>query len=458
MNFKIEEFCTDLNIFEIYRYFKDNNSILLDSSKEDRDLSKYSFMGLNPFLTFEAYGRVSYINGERVCDDDPFLVLENLIKEYEFKCDIELPLISGTIGYISYDAGRIIEDIEDTSKEDFNIPDMRFKFYDNIIIFDLINNKKYITALGVKDDSNKSIKNILDTIQKNINMSKLEESLINKDDIDKTKKNKFHSNFSREEYINKIKRLKEYIRSGDVYIANMTQRFLCESNEESIKIYENLRNINKAPFSVFANYDDFQIISSSPERFIQIKDRKAHTRPIKGTRPRGKDSKEDLINREALINSEKDKAELLMVVDLERNDFSKVCKPYTVKVSELFKLEEYATVFHLVSTIEGELKDEISEVKFIRECFPGGSITGTPKIRAMEIIEELEMLKRNIYTGCIGYFDFRGNSDFNIAIRTIIKKDNKAYFGVGGGITYDSIEEDEYDETLDKAKALMKVL
>ncbi|MBC5628561.1 aminodeoxychorismate synthase component I [Clostridium sp. NSJ-6] len=458
MNFKIEEFSTDLNIFEIYSCFKDNNSILLDSSKEDRDLSKYSFIGLNPFLTFEAYGRESYINGQRVCNGDPFLVLENLIKKYDFKYDIEVPLISGAIGYISYDAGRIIEDIKDISKEDFRIPDMRFKFYDNIIIFDLINNKKYLTALGVKEDSNKSIKKILDTIQKNINIYKSREDLISKNDMDKTKNNKFYSNFSKEEYIDKIKRLKEYIRSGDVYIANMTQRFLCESNEDSIKIYKSLRSINKAPFSAFVNYDDFQIISSSPERFIQIKDRKAHTRPIKGTRPRGKDSREDLLNKEALINSEKDKAELLMVVDLERNDFSKVCKPHTVKVTELFKLEEYATVFHLVSTIEGELKDEISEVKFIRECFPGGSITGTPKIRAMEIIEELEMLKRNIYTGCIGYFDFRGNSDFNIAIRTIIKKDNKAYFGVGGGITYDSIEEDEYEETLDKAKALMKVL
>ena len=147
-----------------------------------------------------------------------------------------------------------------------------------------------------------------------------------------------------------------------------------------------------------------------------------------------------------------------MVVDLERNDFSKVCKPHSVKVRENFKLEEYATVFHLVSTVEGELKEDVSSVKFIKECFPGGSITGTPKIRAMEIIEELEGLKRNIYTGSIGYFDFRGNCDFNIVIRTILKKNNKAYFGVGGGITYDSIEEDEYNETLDKAKALMRVL
>ena len=238
----------------------------------------------------------------------------------------------------------------------------------------------------------------------------------------------------------------------------MTQRFYTESTEDSFEIYKKLRSINKAPFSAYMNFNDFQIISSSPERFLEVNNRKVVTRPIKGTRPRGQTKEEDIKNSLELLNSEKDKAELLMVVDLERNDLSKVCKHHSVKVTELFKLETYATVFHLVSTVEGELKDEVSAIKCIKECFPGGSITGTPKIRAMEIIEELEALKRNIYTGSIGYFDFRGNADFNIAIRTIIKKDNKAYFGVGGGITYDSNEEDEYNETLDKAKALMRVL
>ena len=450
MKFKIEEFKTELSVFDVYNIFKDQyNSIMLDSSKEDSDLSKYSFIGLNSFLTFEAYGEKSYIDGILV-DKGPFLVLEELINKYYFKDQfIDIPLISGAIGYISYDAGRLIENIPNSSTEDFNIPDMRFNFYDNIIIFDIINNKKYITSLGILENSEKSIKDIIEKINTGEKIS--EESYIGRN-------NKFISNFTKEEYIEKIKELKEYIRSGDVYIANMTQRFLCDSKAEPFDIYTKLRCINKAPFSAYINYNDFQIISSSPERFIQIKDRKAHTRPIKGTRPRGKSFEEDELNKLQLINSEKDKAELLMVVDLERNDFSKVCKPHTVKVTELFKLEEYATVFHLVSTIEGELKDGISPVKFIRECFPGGSITGTPKIRAMEIIEELEGLKRNIYTGCIGYFDFRGNSDFNIAIRTIVKKDDKAYFGVGGGITYDSIEEDEYEETLDKAKALMRVL
>lgn len=450
MKFKIQEVDTDLNVFEVYNIFKDDiNSIMLDSSKEDELLSKYSFIGLNSFLTFEAYGNNAYINGKKVYGE-PFKILEELIDKYQFEFDLnDIPLLSGAIGYISYDAGRIIEDIPNTSKEDFNIPDLRFNFYDNIIIFDLINNKKYITALGIKEDSQKSINDILYKVNLGIKID---------EDNNITGNNIFKSNFSKDEYIEKITKLREYIRTGDVYIANMTQRFVCDSKQEPIEIYRKLRSINKAPFSAYMNYSDFQVISSSPERFIQIKDRKAHTRPIKGTRPRGKNLEEDEQNKKALLNSEKDKAELLMVVDLERNDFSKVCKPYTVKVTELFKLEEYATVFHLVSTIEGELKDDVSAVKFIKECFPGGSITGTPKIRTMEIIEELEGLKRNIYTGSIGYFDFRGNSDFNIAIRTIVKKDNKAYFGVGGGITYDSIEEDEYEETLDKAKALMKVL
>lgn len=445
---KVKEFNTIFNPLEIYDLFKDDvNSIFLDSSKEDKNLSKFSFIGVNPFLVFESIENKAFINKEKV-EGDPFKVLEELISKYSFKEENfkEIPLIGGAIGYISYDTLRIIEKIPNTSKKDFSLNDMRFVFYKNIIIFDLINKKQYITSL---DGNEKEIKDILTTIKKakNIKEEKFEES--NK---------KFISNFKKEEYIDTIKKLKDYIESGDVYIANLTQRFFTETKLNSFEIYKRLRSINKAPFSIFANYEDFQIISSSPERFIEIKDRKVITRPIKGTRPRGKNKEEDLKNSLELLNSEKDKAELLMVVDLERNDLSKVCKPHTVKVTELFKLEKYATVFHLVSTVEGILKDNMSPINCIRECFPGGSITGTPKIRAMEIIEELEGLKRNIYTGAIGYFDFRGNADFNIAIRTIIKKENNAYFGVGGGITYDSIEEDEYNETLDKAKALMRVL
>lgn len=446
MNFNIKEISTRLNPLEIYNIFKEEkNNIFLDSSKEDKSLSKYSFIGLNPFLNFYSSGNKSYINGKEM-SGEPFNVLEGLIKKYEIKIESEIPLLAGSMGYISYDTGRILEELPNTALEDFQIPDMKFIFYNNIIIFDIINNKVFITDLGIE---NNRIREIEDRISYGTNV--IEEEV-------KSSNNKFYSNFTKEEYKNSVKNLKDYISCGDVYIANMTQRFYCNNNEDSFEIYKKLRTINKAPFSSFMNFEDFQIISSSPERFIQIKGHHVHTRPIKGTRPRGYNEKTDYENKEELLNSEKDKAELLMVVDLERNDLSKVCKPHSVKVTELFKLEEYATVFHLVSTIEGVLKENISTVRCIKECFPGGSITGTPKIRAMEIIEELEGLKRNIYTGSIGYFDFRGNADFNIVIRTIVKKNNKAYFGVGGGITCESVEEEEYNETLDKAKALMRVL
>ncbi|WP_291651307.1 aminodeoxychorismate synthase component I [Clostridium sp.] len=447
---KVREVKINSNPLEVYNVFKDEiNTILLDSSKEDKVLSKFSFIGINPFMIFESKGQEAFINKVKV-QGEPFIVLERLIEKYRcYNHDYNnIPLISGTIGYISYDTGRILESLPDTSDEDFNISDMKFIFYRNIIVFDLENNKQYITSIndyGYNEE--------LDYLEEKIGLA----TIIKEKNFESLNSN-FKSNFEKEDYKNAITKLKNYIVNGDVYIANMTQRFYTENEEESFEIYKKLRTINKAPFSAYMNFEDFQVISSSPERFIEINKGKVVTRPIKGTRPRGENEEEDIKNSLELINSEKDRAELLMVVDLERNDLSKVCKPHTVKVTELFKLEKYATVFHLVSTVEGVLKDDVSAVKCIRECFPGGSITGTPKIRAMEIIEELEGLKRNLYTGSIGYFDFRGNADFNIAIRTIIKKENKAYFGVGGGITYDSIEEDEYNETLDKAKALMRVL
>lgn len=449
MKFKIKEFETKLSPFDIYSIFSgEKDSIFLDSSKEDENLSKYSFIGINPVEKFEVREGKCYLNSLELQGKDGFLELEQRIEKYKLDLKSDIPLIGGYIGYISYDAGRMIEKLPNTAKEDLKIPDMRFILYNNIIIFDLINKKSYITSLGLNEES-KDIEIIENRI---LNAKPLEKIEL------KESNTKFYSNFTKEEYINSIVSMKEYIRNGDIYIANMTQRFSCECKEKAFNIYSKLRSINKAPFSAYLNYDDFQVISSSPERFIQIKDRKVSTRPIKGTRPRGKNKEEDDLYRKELQNSEKDKSELLMIVDLERNDLNKVCIPGSVKVSELFKIEEYATVFHLVSTIDGTLDKNNSAVKCMREAYPGGSITGAPKIRAMEIIEELEGIKRNVYTGSIGYFDLRGNSDFNIVIRTILKKEDKAYFGVGGGITWESNEEEEYEETLQKAKALMRVL
>ncbi|WP_238917672.1 aminodeoxychorismate synthase component I [Clostridium sp. YIM B02555] len=450
INFKIKELNKYYDPVYTYNLFKDyEDSIFLDSSKEDKLLSRYSFIGLNPYRKFVAKGRQVLIDNEVYNDVDPFHKLEKLIDEYKLSVNNKLPFISGAIGYFSYDIGRVLEELPNNSTEDFSIPDSIFIFFDNMFIFDLHNKKTYVTAAGQNEEASISILGIEKCLENYIEeeLSQLTSS-----------NNVFFSNFNKDEYQKAISMLKEYIRSGDVYIANMTRRIWCNNNEDSYKIYKKLRDANKAPFSAYMNFKDFQVISSSPERFLSIIDGLVQTRPIKGTRPRGRNLEEDEKNKNQLINSEKDKSELLMIVDLERNDLSKVCNPNSVKVTELFKLETYETVFHLVATIEGKLKGNVSSVKCVRECFPGGSITGAPKIRAMEIIEELEKLKRNIYTGSIGYFDLRGNSDFNIVIRSIVKKDNKAYLGVGGGITWESIEEAEWFETIDKAKALIGVL
>jgi para-aminobenzoate synthetase component 1 len=450
INLKIRELKKYYDPFYTYNLFYNNlDSIFLDSSKKDKLLSRYSFIGLNPYKKFTSKGRKVWINDEIHDNVDPFEELEKLMETYKISIESDIPFISGAIGYFSYDIGRILEELPDNSSEDFEIPDSVFILFDNLIIFDLHNKKTYITAIGQLEEPENSISNIEECMADYV-----EDGI----EISKKSNNTFFSNFNKDEYEKTITLIREYIRSGDVYIANMTRRIWCENNDESYKIYQKLRNSNKAPFSAYMNFKDFQVISSSPERFLSIINGVVQTRPIKGTRPRGKSKEDDEKNKNELINSEKDKSELLMIVDLERNDLSKVCKPNSVKVTELFKLEQYETVFHLVATIEGELKEHVSSVKCIRECFPGGSITGAPKIRAMEIIEELEGLKRNIYTGSIGYFDLRGNSDFNIVIRTIVKKAGKAYLGVGGGITWESIEEDEWFETIDKAKALMEVL
>ena len=451
IDFNIKELNIYYDPFYTYNLFKDNiDSIFLDSSKEDKLLSKYSFIGLNPYKKFISKGRKVLIDNEVYNDVDPFEELEKLMDSYKLNIISDIPFVSGTIGYFSYDIGRMLEKLPDTSSEHFSIPDSMFIFFDNLIIFDLQNKKTYITGIGQIEEAKKSI----------LKIEKLLEDYKEYEGarVEGKSSNTFFSNFDKDEYEKSVSMLKDYIRDGDVYIANMTRQIWCDNKDDPFKIYEKLRNSNQAPFSAYMNFKDFQIISSSPERFLSITDGLVQTRPIKGTRPRGKNHEEDEKNKNELINSEKDKSELLMIVDLERNDLSKVCRPNSVKVTELFKIEEYATVFHLVANIEGKLKESVSSVKCIRECFPGGSITGAPKIRAMEIIEELEKLKRNIYTGSIGYFDLRGNSDFNIVIRTIVKKENKAYLGVGGGITWESIEEDEWFETIDKAKALMGVL
>lgn len=449
MEFLIEEIRTELDAFDIYSLFKeDKTATILDSGMGAENLGRYSFIGLNPFTNFKYENNICTIN-EKEFNGDPFEELNKLISKYKIENSTGLPYVAGAMGYFSYDLGRTIEEIPVMAAEEVKIPDCYFYFYDNAVIVDNLKKKTYVTSLGILKSREDSIRELKDKISEGY---KVKYRKIDKSDTE------FTSNFGRDEYIDTVERVRQYIRTGDVYITNLTQTFCCETEKEPYEIYKNLRHINPAPFAALMNVEDFSIVSSSPERFLKIRNNIVETRPIKGTRPRGKNKEEDLKNRQELIDSEKDKSELLMIVDLERNDLSKVCKPYSVKVTELFKLEEYSTVFHLVSTVIGELKGEYTAVDCIKACFPGGSITGAPKVRSMEVIEELEPTRRNIYTGCIGYLGFDGNADLNIVIRTILMKDGKAYLGVGGGITWESEIVAEYDETLDKARAMMRVL
>lgn len=269
---------------------------------------------------------------------------------------------------------------------------------------------------------------------------------------------KITPDFTHEDYKGAIDRMIQYIIEGDIYIANMTRQLTIESPKAPYEVFRTLRKNNPSPFGGFFNYGNFQVVAASPERFLKVKDHHIVTRPIKGTRKRGETPEEDALLRAELEASEKDKSELLMIVDLERNDLNRVSMPGSVKVTELFTVEEYATVFHLISNVEGDLKPELTVMDLIEAAFPGGSITGAPKLRAMEIIDELEHSSRNLYTGSMGYLSLSGDCDLNIVIRTAVYQDGVYHLGVGGGITCESDLEFEYEETLQKAKALLQAM
>lgn len=454
----LKELNTRLDSFELYSIFKDDKySFFLDSGMDHNKLGEFSFIGSNPFLIFKSKdkdieitrrGKIEKLTG------DPFKKIQEILREYKLDYKTEIPFIGGAVGYLSYDLCHHIEDLPRTAIDDVNVPDMYFGLYDGVICIDHRGEKDKVTvaSLGVIDDEEKVIGDLIKRI-KNAEKEGVKIEL-----PETREKKKFKSNFTKDEFINSVKKVQDYIESGDIYQANLTQRYKCDLEETPYELYGKLREINPAPFAAFMDFGEGQIVSSSPERFIRVRNKIIEARPIKGTMPRGRTPEEDKKNRDVLINSEKDKSELLIIVDLERNDLGKVSKTGSVEVTELFHLEEYPTVYHLVSTVIGEVKDEHDAIDCIRATFPGGSITGAPKIRSMEVIDELEPTQRNIYTGSIGYIGFNGDLDLNIVIRTVVCKDKKGYFQVGGGMTWDSNPEAEYQETLDKAKALMDAL
>jgi len=454
---KIIEFKSDLTSLELFEAIKKdgNYPFFLDSGMDSEKLGRYSFIGVDPFLMIKSEGNKVRLEEDgkiKTIDGNPLDILQEKLDLYKIERE-DIPFVGGGVGYFSYELAHLMEKLPNTVKKDVDIPEMVMGFYDGIVIIDHKEHKKYIGTVGFKENIEEIRKKIENSINEYENKSKIEESekhILKSRDI--------NSNMTEDYYLSSIKKLKDYIYSGDIYQVNFTQRFECDFEGDSGELYKNLKSINPAPFAAYLDFGEGTIVSSSPERYIKLTDGTIETRPMKGTRPRGKTKVEDEKLKEELVNSEKDRAELLMIVDLMRNDISRVSKTGSVNVTELFHLEEYATVLQMVATIQGKLKEELSAVDIIKATFPGGSITGAPKIRAMEIIDELETTTRNIYTGSIGYIGFDGDMDLNIAIRTIVLKDKKAYFQVGGGIVWDSDPHEEYEESLVKGRALVKAL
>lgn len=442
----IKEINTRLNAFEIFTIFRDEkDSFVLDSAMDKEKLGRYSFISSNPFKILK------YKNSS----ENPLDSFREELNKYKTVNNTHLPFVGGAVGYLSYDIGNYIEKLPRTAIDDMNVYDLYFGLYDHAIVIDHLEEKTYIATPDLDIEKEKLIMERLELKILEADKNGVDSICYEEKEVEPIK---LKSNFTKNEFEKSVQRVKDYIRSGDIYQANLTQRFSGKTTLSSYELYRDLRRISPAPFGAYLNFDDFNILSNSPERFIKCIDRKIETRPIKGTRPRGRTEEEDLRLQEELINSEKDRAELLMIVDLERNDIGRISKIGSVKVPELFVIEPYANVNHLVSTVVGTLKDGKDAVDVIKATFPGGSITGAPKIRSMEIIDELEPTQRNVYTGSIGYIGFNGDMDLNIAIRTIVKKEDEVYFQVGGGMTWGSNPKDEYQETLDKAKSIMRAL
>ena len=445
----IKQYKTNLNSNELFCQFENEKHVMfLDSARDKESLGQYSILVSNPKLIVESKGSCVKIDGT-VIGDNPFKELRTLLKTYKQSYESHLPFIGGFVGFLSYDLKAFIEKLDITVTDDINMPDMYFGIYDGGVVYDHRNDLVYLTDADIDGKGETRIADLINIIEAKAN-------IIEK--IKHTTPAVITSNFEKEPYKASISKVREYIRSGDIYQVNMTQRFKSELRDEPFVLYQKLRELNPAPFASYIDFGTGHILSSSPERFIKVTDNIIETRPIKGTMPRSDDPVIDQENKEFLINSFKDQSELLMIVDLVRNDVSRIAKTGTVEVTELFKLESYATVHHLVATVKAEIDETNDIVDTLMATFPGGSITGAPKIRAMEIIDELEPTARALYTGSIGYIDFNQNLDFNIVIRTFICKDNQAYFQAGGGIVWDSDPELEYQESLDKAFALKKAL
>ena len=440
-------------------------SFLLESVEGGERIARYTFLGSDPSLVFSSKGNnVSLREGKSTrifTAKDPIDVLKNILSQYKFVNVNGLPRFSGgLVGYFGYDIIRFIEKIPDKNTDDLKVPDAVFMLTDTILIFDHRDHKiKVVSNAHVKTSASEAYEEAVAKIDRLV--KKLKSCSVKKTSHSKKHKKsplKLRSNFTKQEFEKLVVKAKEYIRKGDIIQVVPSQRLEVPITSDPFEIYRALRSINPSPYMYYLKLKDFYLVGASPEIMVRCEEGTVEVRPIAGTRRRGASEKEDAALIKDLLADPKEKAEHIMLVDLGRNDIGRVCDYKTVKVSELMTVEKYSHVMHLVSDVSGSLKKGKDAFDVMRATFPAGTVSGAPKIRAMEIIDELENRKRGTYAGTVGYFSFSGNLDFCITIRTILIKGKTAYIQAGGGIVADSIPEKEYEETMNKARALLRAI
>ena len=452
-------------------------AMLLDSGqmgdpttgKAGSQYGRYDIIVAEPFITLVTSGEITNITQNmrvEMSTEDPFYLLKSILKKYAIpETDLgqyavsNLPFAGGALGYFAYDLGRRLEKLPSIASDDSQLPEMMIGIYDWAIIVDHREAKTVLVSHNLHKQTQANWARLQALFNQPASFDALSKSTLNAFKVTSD----ITYNLPQPQYKQAFAKIKAYISAGDCYQVNLAQRFSVKVKGDAWQMYKKLREISPAPFMAFmqlplSENEHFQVLSNSPERFLQVNGVHVETRPIKGTRPRFKDAVQDLNSSNALLTSAKDKAENVMIVDLLRNDLSKSCEIGSVKVNKLFQLQSFANVHHMVSIVIGKLKINKTALDILRDCFPGGSITGAPKLRAMQIIEELEPDRRGVYCGAIGYIGFDGNMDTNIAIRTAVVVKNDLSFYAGGGIVADSSESKEYAETLDKASSLITII
>lgn len=439
------------------------NTYLLESVEGGEKWARYSYIGRNPFMMIKGYGNEVIVNkgGKTIRKSGNVLeIIKMLMDDYKMPPVDDMPdFVGGAVGYIGYDVIRNYEKLENMNFDDIKMPDVHLLLAEELIVYDHVRQKiKIILNIPISSDLENLYKNGMDRLQRIIREIVENGCSMEEDQREKQEETQYMSNEKKEDFMKKVLKAKEYIRNGDLFQVVLSQRFQVKTEISPFKAYRILRSMNPSPYMFYIDFEDYQLVGSSPELLVKVKGDVVETCPIAGTRPRGKTLEEDKKFEEELLKDEKEVAEHLMLVDLARNDIGKISNFGTVHVNQFMQIQKYSHVMHIVSNVVGKIRDDCDMYDGLISCLPAGTVSGAPKVRAMEIIDELENRKRGVYAGAVGYLGFNGNMDTCIAIRSMIFKDKTAYIQAGAGIVADSNPESEYTETFRKAKALIETI